>query len=144
MLGAWQLKSVHLNGAEVTDVPIDFGNGDVDGIEIVLTPRLTQVSGTVTDGGGSVATDGSVIVFADDPDKWGPQSRFIASARPDQQGRFTVPALPPGRYLAIAVTYLEPGEERHPERLEEWRRRATAFTLGEGEARVVDLRLSAF
>ena len=92
----------------------------------------------------TAALDATVVAFADDPGKWGPHSRFIASARPDQQGRFTIRGLPPGRYLAIAVGYLEPGDERDPDLLEAWRQSATTFTLSEGETYALDLRLSTF
>ena len=109
-----------------------------------MTQRLTTVSGGVLDDRGGVALDATVIVFADEPEKWGPHSRFIESARPDQQGRFTIRSLPPGRYVAIAVGYLQPGEERDPDLLEAWRKVATPFTLSEGETHAVDLRLSAF
>lgn len=74
----------------------------------------------------------------------GPQSRFIGTARPDQQGRFTIRGLPPGRYVAIAVGYLQPGEERDPDALEAWRKGATRLTLSEGETHALDLKLSAF
>ena len=109
-----------------------------------MTRRLTTVSGNVSDGRGAVALDATVIVFADDSGKWGPQSRFIESARPDQQGRYTIRGLPPGRYLAIAVGYLQPGEERDPDVLETWRESATHFTLADGETYPLDLKLSAF
>jgi hypothetical protein len=109
-----------------------------------LTQRLTTVSGGVSDDRGRVALDATVIAFADDPGKWGPHSRFIESARPDQQGRFTIRGLPPGRYVAIAVGYLEPGEERDPDVLAAWRHGGTAFTLSEGETHTLDLRLSPF
>ena len=68
--------------------------------------------------------------------------RFIESARPDQQGRFTIRGLPPGTYVAIAVGYLEPGEERNPDLLEGWRQRGTLFTLSDGETHALDLKLS--
>jgi hypothetical protein len=83
-------------------------------------------------------------VFADDPGKWGPHSRFIPSARPDQQGRFSIRGRPPGRYVAVAIDYLESDEERDPEVLAGWRPRGTAFTLAEDETHAVDLKLSAF
>ena len=76
--------------------------------------------------------------------EWGPHSRFIESARPDQQGRVTIRGLPPGRYLAIAVEYLEPGDERDPDTLEAWRQSATSFTLSEGATHALDLRLTKF
>jgi hypothetical protein len=139
----WQMKRVRREGVDVTDTPLDFAT-DVDGLEIELTQQRTTVSGSVSDDRGGVALDAAVIVFADDPGKWGPHSRFIESARPDQQGRFKIQGLPPGRYVAIAVGYLQPGEERDPDLLEAWRKGATPFTLSEGETHAVDLRLSAF
>jgi hypothetical protein len=138
----WQMKRVRREGVDVTDTPLDFAT-DVDGLEIELTQQRTTVSGSVSDDRGGVALDAAVIVFADDPGKWGPHSRFIESARPDQQGRFKIQGLPPGRYVAIAVGYLQPGEERDPDLLEAWRKGATPFTLSEGETHAVDLRLSA-
>jgi carboxypeptidase family protein len=142
-IGDWQLKCVRREGVDVTDTPLDFAT-DIDGLEIELTGQATTVSGAVLDDRGGVALDGTVIVFADDPRKWGPQSRFIGSARPDQQGRFSIRGLPPGRYVAIAVGYLQPGEERDPDALETWRKGATRFTLSEGETHALDLKLSAF
>jgi hypothetical protein len=137
----WQMKRVRREGVDVTDSPLDFAT-DVDGLEIELTQRVTVISGSVSDDGGGVALDATVIAFADEPGKWGPQSRFIGSGRPDQQGRFTIRGLPPGRYVAIAVGYLEPGEERDPDRLEAWRQGGTVFTLSEGETHALDLKLS--
>jgi hypothetical protein len=142
-LSDWQMKRVRREGVDVTDTPLDFAT-DVDGLEIELTERLTTVSGGVSDDRGGVALDATVIAFADDPGKWGPHSRFIESARPDQQGRFTIRGLPPGRYVAIAVGYLQPGEERDPELLEAWRQGGTRFTLSEGETHALNMKLSAF
>jgi hypothetical protein len=142
-LSDWQMKRVQLEGVDVTDTPLDFAT-DVDGLEIELTQRMTTVSGGVSDDRGGVALDATVIAFADDPGRWGTHSRFIESARPDQQGRFTIQGLPPGRYVAIAVGYLEPGEERDPDLLEAWRPGGTPFTLSEGETHSLDLKLSAF
>jgi protocatechuate 3,4-dioxygenase beta subunit len=139
----WHMKRVRREGVDVTDTPVDFAT-DVDGLEIELTQRQTTVSGGVSDDRGGVALDATVIAFADDPRKWGPHSRFIGSARPDQQGRFTIEGLPPGRYVAIAVEYLEPGEEQDPDVLEGWRQGGTPFTLSEGETHALDLRLSKF
>jgi hypothetical protein len=137
----WEMKRVLREDAEVTDTPLDFAT-DIDNLEIELTQRVTTVTGGVSDDRGRVALDATVIVFADDPGKWGPHSRFIESARPDQQGRFSIHGLPAGTYVAIAVGYLEPGEERDPDVLREWRPRGTPFTLEEGETHALDLKLS--
>jgi hypothetical protein len=142
-LSDWQMKRVRRDGVDVTDTPLNFAT-DLDGLEIELTQRMTSVSGGVSDDRGGVALDATVIAFADDPEKWGPHSRFIQSARPDQQGRFTIRGLPPGRYLAIAVGYLESDGEQDPDLLESWRQGGTPFTLLEGETHALDLRLSKF
>jgi hypothetical protein len=137
----WQLKRVRREGVDVTDTPSDFSS-DVDNIEIQLTNRVTTVSGSVSDNRNAVAPDATVIVFADDDGKWGPHSRFIESARPDQHGQFKIRGLPPGKYVAIAVEYLEPGDERDPDLLADWRRHGTSVTLSEGETRTLNLKLS--
>jgi len=137
----WQLKRVRREGVDVTDMPLDFSS-DIDNIEIQLTNRVTTVSGSVSDDRNTVALDGTVIVFADDDGKWGPHSRFIESARPDQHGQFKIRGLPPGKYVAVAVEYLEPGDERDPDLLAEWRRHGTSLTLSEGETRTLNLKLS--
>jgi hypothetical protein len=137
----WQMKRLQRAGTDITDTPLDF-SADIAELEIELTQQVTTVSGGVTDGRGGVALDATVIVFADDSAKWGPHSRFIDSARPDQQGRFTIRGLPPRTYVAIALAYLEPGEERDPEMLQEWRRQGTVFVLSEGETHSLDLKLS--
>jgi hypothetical protein len=138
----WHMKRVRLEGVDVTDTILDF-TADISGLEIELTERVSTVSGGVSDDRGDVARDATVVVFADDAEKWGRHSRFIMSARPDQHGRFTIKGLPPGRYVAIAVGYLEPGEEQDPDLLKAWRQRGTPFTLSEGETHTVDLKLSA-
>lgn len=137
----WQLKRARRDGVDVTDTPLDFSS-DIDNIEIQLTNRVTTVSGGVSDDRNAIALDATVIVFADDDGKWGPHSRFIASARPDQHGQFKIDGLPPATYVAVAVEYLEPGEERDPDLLAAWRRHGTTLTLSEGEKRTLDLRLS--
>jgi len=139
----WEMKRALREGVDVTDAALDFSS-NIDDLEVELTRRVSTVSGDVVDDRGAVALDGTVIVFADDPEKWGPRSRFIASARPDQRGRFTIRGLPPARYVAIVVGYLEPGEEGDVDLLTKWRRQGTLFTLSEGETHTLNLSLSTF
>ena len=49
--------------------------------------------------------------------------------------------LPPGRYLAAAVDYLEEGEETNPDTLERLRNTATPFTLEEGDTKALTLKV---
>src|SRR5262249_19547523 len=83
---SWVLKNTTVNGRDVTDVPLDFRTGDIDGIELTMTTRSASLNGTVNDGRTPVA-DYAVIVFAADSAKWTFPSRFVTLTRPDQQGR---------------------------------------------------------
>jgi len=138
----WALKAVRQRGTDVTDSGIEVRpDEDVDDIEVELTNRVTDVSGVVTSGRGDAVKDYSVVLFARDPARWAPPSRHVRVSRPDQEGRFKIGGLPPGEYLAVAVDYVEPGEANDPEFLDRVQRRATGFSLGEGESKGLDLKL---
>ncbi|MEQ1761110.1 MAG: carboxypeptidase-like regulatory domain-containing protein [Vicinamibacterales bacterium] len=138
----WTLKAVTVDSSDVTDSPMDFrGNEQIGNVQIVVTDRVTEVNGKVVSG-GQPARDYSVVLFAEDETKWTFPTRFVQTARPDQQGLFKIRALPPGeRYLAVAVDYLENGEAADPQFLALVRGRATALTLADGESKAVDLTL---
>ena len=76
-----------------------------------------------------------------DDDRWKIQNRYQGMGRPDQDGRFTIPNLPPGDYYIVALDKIDPGQISDPEFLDAVRVKATAITLREGEARTVDLKL---
>jgi hypothetical protein len=139
----WTIKAVRLHSTDVTDEGIEFKqNEDVGDIEIELTNRVTAVTGFVTNSHGEPSKDYSLIVFAQDRARWTGGSRYIRTGRPDQDGRFKV-GLPAGKYYAIAVDYVDPGDATDPELLDRVRSKATAFSLGDGETKTVDLKLSS-
>lgn len=139
----WMLKSITLNGQDVTDAPLDIAPGQtVTGVQVLLTDRVTEVNGRISDSRNRAVTDATIVIFAADEDKWGFQTRYIRAARPDQDGRFQIRGLPPhGEYLALAVQGLEDGQAGDPEFLGTLRQRATTLSLKEGETRTLDLRV---
>jgi len=140
----WRIKAVTQRGVDVTDTGVVFRPAErVDDVQIVLSTRLSLVSGSVAGDGGGPVKDYVVVLFADDPNRWGPGSRHIGSARPDQQGQFEVKGLPPVNYVALAVEYLEEGQDRDPEFLQQMRPSGTSFALAEGERKALALRLVA-
>jgi hypothetical protein len=136
-----RLKSVRLNGVEVIDTGIEVRpNENIDGLEVELTTQLSSVSGGVTDARGNAIRDYTVITFARDRERWGPGSRYMNSARPNQDGTFKI-NLPQGDYYAIALAYVEPGANTDPEFLESVKERATEFSINEAETKSLDLKL---
>jgi len=141
----WHLKTIVRDGKETTDAMVDV-NGAVDGSELrVVVTRGTTLTGAVVDGRNLTVTEYVAVVFPEDSNRWrDPHSRFIATSRSNQQGQFRITGLPPGRYLAAAVEYLETGEERDPDVLRQISQEATPLTLEEGESKAVMLRLSTY
>jgi protocatechuate 3,4-dioxygenase beta subunit len=140
----WMLKSVFLNGQDITDTAMEFPPGQaVSGVQIVMTRKVASVSGAITDARGNPVLDATVVVFPANDKLWTYQSRFIKAARPDQDGRYQVSSLPsPEQYLVVAVQGLEDGQAGDPEFLASIRNNAAKFDLGEGETRAVDVKLS--
>ena len=68
-------------------------------------------------------------------------TRFIQTARPDQQGRSQVKGLPPGQYVAAAVESISRDGHYNPACQKRMRSTATPFTLKEGQQLVLDLQL---
>jgi hypothetical protein len=137
----WVVKSIRANGRDITDIPLEFRGSETATVQVVLTNRISQVSGAVKANGQPV-TAASVVVFPEDAAQWAFPSRRVRTVRVDQNGVFRAGSIPPGeRYLAVAVDYLEQGEFQDPVFLERMRSRATAFSLSEGENKNLDLTL---
>jgi hypothetical protein len=136
----WALKKITQNDLDITDVPVDLRSKDVEGIEVVLTPKVTRVAGAVSDDKGPV-TDYAVVVFPSDPTKWSDRSRYLQLTRPTQQGRFEIRALPPEDYFVIALPSVTGFEWQDPEFLQQLRPQATTLTLLEGESKTIELKL---
>jgi protocatechuate 3,4-dioxygenase beta subunit len=140
----WTLKAIrNVAGADVTDSGLDFKPGDaVAGIDIVLTSKLTDVSGTVKGSDGQPAKDYTVVLFSDEPQKWlVPSNRYVTAARPNQDGRFQVKNLPAGGYYAVALEYVAQGEWGDPELLQRLVDKATKFSLDDGDTKTLDLKI---
>jgi hypothetical protein len=141
----WTLKSVAVNGQDITDLPMEFPPGQtVSGMQVVLTKKISTLSGQVADAKGNPVLDATVVVFPSNEKLWTFQSRFIKAARPDQDGRYRVTALPgPEDYLVIALQGLEDGQAGDPEFLAIIKDQATRLSINEGETKAVDVKLSA-
>ena len=138
----WFVKSVRVDGRDVTDSGIDFkGGDDISGVEITLTTQMAEISGTVKGPDGKPARDYAVVVFPDDKDRWTPESRYFGQARPDQEGRFKVVGLPEETYLVAALEYVEGSDWRDPEFLDRLRESATRVTAASGSVKQLELKI---
>jgi protocatechuate 3,4-dioxygenase beta subunit len=139
----WTLKSVTVEGRDVTDAPLDpTGREAIDDVRITMTDKLTNVSGHVTDDRGSPLMQYVVVVQPADEVDPSIATKYVRTSRPDTNGRFEFRALRPGRYVATAIESLEQGRQGSPDFRRQLRRGAREFTLREGETLTLDLRLT--
>jgi Carboxypeptidase regulatory-like domain len=140
----WYLKSVTQDGSDIADTGLDFSQAQkVANVDVVLSSAVTTLSGTVQDSHAKPVNDYVVVAFSQDSSKWGYLTRFVRTARPNQEGRFSLTGLPPDDYYVVALDYVESGEESDPEQLEKWKSLATRVTLADAESKPLTLKLSS-
>ena len=136
----WILKKVTRDGVDITNEPVDFRNGDVNGIEITMTSRIATLTGTVTDPSGAVV-EGTIVLFATDPTRWTFPSRYLGATRPSPQGTFRMSGLRAGEYFAVALSFVQGVDWQEPEYLQQLIGVATRVSLSEGGTSSVALKL---
>ena len=138
----WFLASVTLDGKDITDSGHEFRSGqDVTGIEVTLTRKATAVRGSAVDARNAALADYTVVAFSIDDRRWGRHTRYVQTARPNNDGSFTLEGLPPDEYFVIALDYLEPGEETDRTRLDAWKAGAARATVSGDRPALVTLKL---
>ena len=142
-LRGWMLKSVIVDGRDVIDTPTDLRSSQkLNNVTLVFTNKLTQISGTVANAQSIPVTDFTVLAFPTDPSLWRPLARQIMTARPDQNGKYQIRGLPPGDYYLVTVDPAEQGEWFEPAFLDQHRAGAASVTLGEGDIKTHDFKIS--
>jgi hypothetical protein len=142
-LRGWVLKSVAINGRDVTDTPMTLRSGEsVSGVSIVFTDQLSEINGTITTDQGVPMPEYTVLAFTIDSSLWRPQSRQIMTARPDQTGKFRIRGLPPGEYYVTTIDPAESGEWFEPSYLDDHRAGAAQVTLTDGDTKTHDFKIS--
>jgi hypothetical protein len=141
-LRGWSLKSVVLDGRDITDTPLELRSGQqVSRVAISFTNQINEINGTLTNEQGVPVTEYTVLAFSMDSSFWRAQSRHIATARPDQTGKFRIRNLPSGSYYLATVDPAQQGEWFEPAYLEEHRLSAARVTLGDGDTKTQDFKI---
>jgi hypothetical protein len=142
MIPGWELKSVMLDGVDITDVPYETARGGTDRLEIVVTDQRQQVSGRVVDALGRPATRFVVIAFPHELKEGAAPDRFVTrSGTSNADGTFQLRNLPPGSYFAAAFTSVHDDAQFDVDFHAAIRNRATPFDLSPGETAKLELLL---
>src|SRR6266508_365295 len=142
-LRGWTLKSVTMDGRDVTDTPVEVRAGQhLSNVAVVFTDKLNEISGTITTTQGTAMPDFTVLAFPTDPSLWRPQARQIMTTRPDQTGKYRIRGLPPGENYLVTVDPAEHGEWFEPAYLDQHRAGAARITLGDGDVKTQDFQVT--
>jgi Carboxypeptidase regulatory-like domain len=141
----WVLKAVMLGDQDITDIPTEFRAEDSGRLQVVLTNRAAEVSGSVTNDKGEPAWSSNVVLFSDDKASWFPSSIRLRLAWTGRDGRFSMKGLRSGRYYVIALPQGRTLNIQSVDAaaLDALLREATPLIVGEDEQRVIDLKVAA-
>jgi protocatechuate 3,4-dioxygenase beta subunit len=142
--GNFYVKSIRMEGRDVTDQAVEFKNNDrFHGVEVVISSQGGQLSGVVRkEEGGEVLRGATVVVFPSDPERQS-KSRFVKTVQTDQQGSYDAKGLVPGEYLVCALLSHEAGAETDVSYLKEIEKLGKRVELTAGTAKTENLVAAA-
>jgi hypothetical protein len=95
------VKAIYVDNSDVADQATDLGDGVRRDFEVVLTDRIANVAGTVSDRNGRVVSNYTVVVFPEDRDRWSPPCDWYEAC-----GRFKMRRFGSKRYRRPTISRL--------------------------------------
>ena len=132
-LGMWQMKSATIGGRDVLDAPLEIRDSDVAGVVVTFVDKVGQVTGTVQAPGETDLSETSVVLFPADYRTWignAMNLRRAKTVRAARTGAFSIPNVPAGDYLLVALDRTAPADLQDPANVESLSRGATRVTVG--------------
>lgn len=140
----WHVRSLTMNGRDVTDRPVQVGFDHIRDIVWTYTDRRTRVSGQLRDRDGREVVAGHVAVFPTDRSLWVPgmlrQPALVADS--GRLGEFDVTVRGAGEYFVTNVPTTLKDRVQDPAVLDQLSRSATIVHVGEGERATVTVNVA--
>jgi hypothetical protein len=135
------VKSMRFGGQDVTRAPLDLTAGGGGSLEVVVSPKAGDVTGTVQNEKGEPVQGVPVTLWPKIPDQSNSTSG-IKSANTDQNGSFKISGLAPGDYYAAAWDDVpEAGLSQNPDFLAQFAGADTAVKLEESGHQTASVKL---
>jgi len=134
----WVVRSVKYGDHDLMDQPLTVSStDDIRNVQIVLSDRVGDLNGVVTDADGRPAVGCTVVAF---PDATGPSMlRWSHLDRADTRGRFAFSDLLPGAYLTVAASNIDASTWLGTDSLDRLRATATRVTIDEREKKTITM-----
>jgi hypothetical protein len=139
----WWLRSAVVGGIDTLDdaLRVTPGAGDLANVQLMLSDRRAQVSGTLQTPAGQPASPYYIVLMPADRALWVPASRRLKFTRPASDGTFSFTDLPGGEYILAAVTDLDSDDWQRADFLGELVPSGVKTSLADGEKKIQDLRI---
>ena len=94
------VERVIAGGQDITDKPLDLTTGDLEGVELVVSPRPhATLTGVVAADNGRAPANVTVLLLPEDRAKVFVASPFVKNTRADATGSFVIRDVRPGKVL---------------------------------------------
>jgi protocatechuate 3,4-dioxygenase beta subunit len=132
------LKAARWGDQDVVGSGLDLSQGMAGGaLELVMSKKAPEVSGTVQSDDGKHLTGATVVLLPDEQHR--DQFESYPSSTTDQNGAFTVKNVRPGKYKVLAWEELEGSEYMDPEFTKPFEGKAVSVSLDEGAKEALQL-----
>ena len=138
----WGLVSVTSGERDLTDVPVDIPQGSTLLLRIIVSNRLGEIAGSAVDASDRPTADYDIVLFPRNRSKWLPGSALIRTDRPNQRGEFRMTGVRPGDYFIAAVESSDDTDWTDPEVLDRLRGSSVEVSVGLGEKKAVQLKVT--
>jgi hypothetical protein len=129
--GDFYVKQILLGGQPIgADHTVDLRHGDPGGIQIVVGHKSASLTGSIRS--DAILSEAVTILLIGD------RGRIGERATTDQNGRFQMDHVAPGKYSAVAVEGFDAGQW-NADVATRLREKSLAIELGEGETKMVEL-----
>jgi len=141
----WVVKSILYRGSDITDRQIDISAKEqFKDVRITITDASSIVTGVVKNARNVPVANVGVLVFPNVPLFWMRTNRRMRVAYTDAEGRFTLPGLPSGEYVAVASMSVDESDLGRRDRLRALQAIGVPFRLETDDAQTsVTLQVAA-
>lgn len=139
------VSSIRYRGRDIAHLPAEFDGDPQQLIEIVVTERVSEVSGRVLDASGNPVAAARLYMFPADSARWPGWSR--GAARSNLSGAYRIRSLLSGDYFVVAISEedlkeITAADWYRPNPYERFATIAERITVLQNDRRVIDLRVT--
>ena len=134
----YYIKEVRFGGTEALNTPINIPAGATEMLEIVLSPRVAQVDGTVNDEKGQPVQGVQAVLV---PDAHRDRFELFRAVTTGPDGRFTIRGVSPGDYKLYAWESIESFGYYDPELLKRDEAKGQRIKIQESDKTTVTVKM---